>query len=119
MTLNSIRIYCTGKKGVYEDFPFGNEVLVMKVGSKMFALINITHKPLSMNLKCEPYLAMILREKYPAVSPGYHMNKAHWNTVIINAGIPDKEIKTMIDISYDLVFKGLNKKEKDRIILSN
>jgi predicted DNA-binding protein (MmcQ/YjbR family) len=115
MTFNSIKKYCLSKKGSYEDYPFDEETLVIKTGSKMFALMNIYEKPVSINLKCEPILAMNLRDMYAAVTPGYHMNKIHWNTVLIDGSIPDKEIKSMIDHSYELVFKSLKISERSKI----
>ncbi len=115
VTLEKIRKYCAAKKGVAEDFPFDLTTLVFKVGGKMFALTDITPGPLSINLKCEPGLAVMLRSRYEQVTPGYHMNKKHWNTVLIDGAIPEKEIWMMIDHSYELVFKGLKKAERERI----
>lgn len=109
--------YCLKKKGVYEDFPFDDETLVFKVGSKMFALTNINDQKLKVNLKCDPLMAEDFRREYEAIKPGYHMNKVHWNTVEIDGTIDDETIKMLIDISYDLVFKGLKKKEKEEILL--
>jgi len=97
------------KPGAIEDFPFDTVTLVAKVGGKMFALISTNAKPLSMNLKCDPARAVILRELYPAILPGYHMNKQHWNTLLLDDSIPDTEILSMIDDSYALVVKGLPK----------
>jgi predicted DNA-binding protein (MmcQ/YjbR family) len=113
MKLDSLRKYCLNKKGVSEDFPFGFDVLVMKVASKIFALIMIESKPLRMNLKCDPFLAMGLRERYPSVTPGYHMNKLHWNTVILDGSIPRKEVLSMLDHSYELVAGKLKKSERE------
>ncbi|MBC2578887.1 MmcQ/YjbR family DNA-binding protein [Clostridium sp. DJ247] len=116
MNLQELKKYCLKKKGVYEDFPFDDETLVFKVGSKMFALTNIDEKELKVNLKCDPVMSQDLRRGYAAIKPGYHMNKTHWNTVEIDGSIDDKIIKTLIDISYDLVFKGLSKTEKKEIL---
>lgn len=116
MDLQELKNYCLNKKGVYEDFPFDDETLVLKVGSKMFALTNINEKDLNVNLKCDPIMSQDLRREYNAIKPGYHMNKTHWNTVEINGSIDDKTIKMLIDISYDLVFKGLKKKEREEIL---
>ncbi|MBI6872477.1 MmcQ/YjbR family DNA-binding protein [Clostridium aciditolerans] len=116
MDLQELKNYCLNKKGVYEDFPFDDETLVLKVGSKMFALTNINEKDLKVNLKCDPIMSQDLRREYNAIKPGYHMNKTHWNTVKINGSIDDKTIKMLIDISYDLVFKGLKKKEREEIL---
>ena len=115
MTLKSIRKYCNLKNGVEEDFPFDFTTLVFKVGGKMFALTDITPGVVSINLKCEPALAELLRSRYPQVAPGYHMNKKHWNTVLVDGAIPDREIKMMIDHSYELVLKGLTKALREKI----
>jgi predicted DNA-binding protein (MmcQ/YjbR family) len=112
MELESIRAYLLNKKGAFEDFPFGPEVMVFKVGGKIFALVFLQDSPLSINLKCDPDLAMHLREFYEAVQPGYHMNKKHWNTVFLDGSVPDDELLAMIDDSYDLVVKGLKKADK-------
>lgn len=115
MNLKQLRKYCTSKPGVSEDFPFDFETLVFKVGSKMFALTNIKSEDLRVNLKCDPLLAEQLRSTHKAIIPGYHMNKRHWNTVYLDGSIPEKEINRMIDHSYELVFKGLTKKEKENL----
>ncbi|HDP81364.1 MAG TPA: MmcQ/YjbR family DNA-binding protein [Spirochaetes bacterium] len=102
--LEEIRSYCASKPGAFEDFPFGPDVLVFKTGkNKIFGLIRLGTRPVLINLKCEPFLALELREKYDAVKPGYHMNKTHWNTVTVDGSIPDEEIIAMIDLSFDLV----------------
>jgi predicted DNA-binding protein (MmcQ/YjbR family) len=102
MNIETIREYCISKKGVTEGFPFGEDTLVFKKAGKIFALANLDGE-LSINLKCDPEYAIELREKYPAVKPGYHMNKTHWNTIILDGTIPDKEIFNWIDHSYDLI----------------
>jgi predicted DNA-binding protein (MmcQ/YjbR family) len=102
MDIVSIREYCISKKGVTESFPFGDDTLVFKKNGKIFALANL-EGDLSLNLKCDPAFALELREKYSAVLPGYHMNKKHWNTVNIDGTVPDTEILSWIDHSYDLV----------------
>ena len=112
MDLEKIRSYCLMKKGVTESLPFDEETPVYKVMGKMFLLSNLT-LPISINIKCDPELAVELREKYEAVSPGYHMNKVHWNTVILDGSITDKYIYEWIDLSYELIVKGLAKKERD------
>lgn len=116
MNLEGLKNYCLCKKGVYEHFPFDDETLVFKVGSKMFALTNINEKELKINLKCDPIMAQDLRREYVAIKPGYHMNKDHWNTVEVDGSMEDKIIEMLIDISYDLVFKGLRKKEREEIL---
>jgi predicted DNA-binding protein (MmcQ/YjbR family) len=107
MDLGEFREYCLAKPRVTEGTPFGETVLVFKVGGKMFALAALDELPTTVNLKCEPDLALDLRDRYEQVTPGYHMNKKHWNTVEIDAGIPDAELRKMIDHSYDLVAKSV------------
>ena len=111
MNIESFRTYCLNKKGVNEEFPFGEETLVLKVMGKMFALANVNNFT-SINLKCDPENAVELREKYAAVQPGYHMSKKHWNTVLIDGSIPDKLLRQWIDESYQLVVSGLTKTQK-------
>jgi predicted DNA-binding protein (MmcQ/YjbR family) len=105
-----LRDYCLRKKGVTEEFPFDSDTLVYKLMGKIFLLTGLQEKPLTMNLKCDPELAVELREKYPAVTPGYHMNKKHWNTVQDDGSIAQKELYKMIDHSYELVASALPKK---------
>jgi len=102
MDIESLRDYCIKKKRVTESFPFGDETLVFKAGEKIFALVNL-EGDLSVNLKCDPAYALEIRERYSSVTPGYHMNKKHWNTVMLDGTIPDKEIFSWIDHSYNLV----------------
>jgi predicted DNA-binding protein (MmcQ/YjbR family) len=102
MDIESLRDYCVTKKGVTESFPFGEDTLVFKAGEKIFALVNLDNE-LSINLKCEPSFALELRERYSSVTPGYHMNKKHWNTVMLDGTVPDKEIFSWVDHSYELV----------------
>ena len=106
MDIEAIRAYCLSRKGTDEGFPFGDTTLVIKVGGKIFILINLDGDP-SMNLKCDPDRAIELREENPAIIPGYHMNKRHWNTVILDGSLPKKLVIEMIDHSYDLVFQSL------------
>jgi predicted DNA-binding protein (MmcQ/YjbR family) len=109
MDLAQFREYCLSKPGATESTPFGPDVLVLKVGGKMFALATLDEVPTRVNLKSDPDLALELRDRYEQVTPGYHMNKKHWNTVEIEGGIPDAELRKMIDHSYDLVAKSLPK----------
>ena len=109
MTFHRFREYCLTKKAVSESFPFGEEVLVFKVMDKMFALCNVEQLPLSFNLKCDPARALELREQYEAVQPGYHMNKKHWNTVVVDGSLSDTELYELIDHSYHLVVARLPK----------
>jgi len=109
MDLADFREYCLRKTGASEETPFGPDVLVFKVGGKMFALAALDEVPTTVNLKCNPDLALDLRDRYEQVRPGYHMNKKHWNTVEIDGGIPAGELRRMIDHSYELVMKSLPK----------
>jgi len=104
MNIESLREYCISKKDVTESFPFGDDTLVFKTQGRIFALANL-EGDLSVNLKCDPGLAIELRERYSSVMPGYHMNKKHWNTVRIDGSVPDRELFSWIDHSYDLVSK--------------
>lgn len=107
MDFAALRKYLAAKPGAVEDFPFDTVTLVFKVGGKMYALVATDEEPLRMNLKCDPLKAQVLREYYPSVRPGYHMNKRHWNTVVLDGSIPDAELRSMIDDSYALVVRGL------------
>ena len=114
MDLESFREYCLKKPGATEGTPFGETALVFKVSGKMFALAALDEVRARVNLKCDPDLALELRDRYEQVRPGYHMNKKHWNTVEIETGIPDAELRKMIDHSYDLVAKSLPKSTAKR-----
>jgi len=116
MHVEDLRAYCIFKKGVEESFPFGNETLVLKVGGKIFLLVAIEAKPLQFNAKCDPALAVQLRERYSFVIPGYHMNKTHWNTIICDTTVSQKLIFEWIDNSYNLVLNSLPKKMKDALL---
>jgi predicted DNA-binding protein (MmcQ/YjbR family) len=97
------REYCLGKARVSEGTPFGGDTLVFKVEGKMFALLSLDDVPPRANLKCDPDRALELRDRYEQVLPGYHMNKKHWNTVILDGAIPTSTIVEMIDHSYNLI----------------
>jgi predicted DNA-binding protein (MmcQ/YjbR family) len=114
MDLESFREYCLTKTGATEGAPFGETVVVFKVGGKMFALAALDEVPATVNLKCDPDLALELRDRYEQVRPGYHMNKKHWNTVELGTGIPDPEIRKMIDHSYELVVQSLPRNQRER-----
>ena len=109
MDLAQFREYCLSKSHTTEGTPFGPDVLVFKVGGKMFALAALDEMPTTANLKCDPDWALDLRDRYEEVRPGYHMNKKHWNTVEIEGTIPDAQLRKMIDHSYELVVKSLPK----------
>ncbi len=109
MNIEKIREYCNSKPGVTEGFPFNDTALVFKVRGKMFALLDLSVNSRGISLKCDPELALELREQYPEVTPAYHFNKEHWNTVVIDGTIRDKLIFSWIDNSYDLVVQKLPK----------
>jgi len=106
MNIESIREYILQKPSVTEGFPFGEDTLVFKVNDKIFFLAGLNSLPLQFNVKCDPEKAIELREEFPdAVLPGYHMNKKHWNTIIVDGRLSAKQLKEMIDDSYNLVGK--------------
>jgi len=111
MTIQEIQEYSLTKTGAYEDHPFGPEPTVIKVATKIFAIIGVD----SISLKCEPFTADHLRQMYLAVKPGYHLNKQHWNSISIDGTVPNDELKWMVDHSYELVSKSLNKVLKKQI----
>lgn len=110
-SINVAKRYVLGKPEAIEDYPFGPDVAVFKVKNKMFATVARSGDIWAMNLKCDPVEAQMLRDVFEAVIPGYHMNKAHWNTIIFDGSIPPGEIERMIDNSYALVVRGLKKIE--------
>jgi predicted DNA-binding protein (MmcQ/YjbR family) len=114
LNLEELREYCLQKPGVTEGLPFGEDTLVFKVGEKLFLLTSISLGN-QFNAKCDPGLAIELRERYPEVRPGYHMNKKLWNTVMMNGSLTKKQLCEMIDHSYDQVFKGLPKKVQEEV----
>ncbi|MEP4077482.1 MmcQ/YjbR family DNA-binding protein [Haloferula sp.] len=104
--------YCLSKEAADESTPFGPEVLAYKVAGKIFALTNPSDVPSRINLKCNPGYAVELREEYEAITPGYHMNKKHWNTVTLNDSVPSVLIRELIDLSYRLVVASLPKSKQ-------
>lgn len=112
MNIEDFRTYCLNKKGVTEDTPFDEVTLVFKVMGKMFTLTSLD-KSFSINLKCDPLEAIELRDRYPAVKPGYHMNKKHWNTIMIDGSVSDSLLKEWLDNSYNLVVNKLTKSQKE------
>jgi predicted DNA-binding protein (MmcQ/YjbR family) len=119
MNIEQYYEYCLAKKGVTEHFPFDEETLVFKVGGKMFALTSLKqweNGTPSLNLKCDPELALELRANFEAVQPGYHMSKLHWNTVQLNSDVSDKMLCELIADSYDLIYKRLTKKIQNEIL---
>jgi predicted DNA-binding protein (MmcQ/YjbR family) len=111
--LEDIRAHCLAKPGVTEDFPFDEDTLVFRVINKLFLLTNLEKLPPAINLKCDPELALELRERYDAVRPGFHMNKKHWNTIVLDGSIPARLVYEWIDHSYELVVKGLKRSERE------
>ena len=107
MTAEELRDHCLSFNGAEETFPFNPETSVFKVEGKMFALSQFGAESLRVSLKCEPELADALRRAYAAVIPGYHLNKRHWNTVIIDGSLPEETVRDMIEDSYDLVVSKL------------
>src|SRR5450631_3453638 len=112
MNIESLREYCLSKPGVEETLPFGPDTLVYKVGGKAFLLMGLDSEELRFNVKCDPEKALELREDFSCVLPGFHMNKKHWNTIVVDGSVPIKQIKEWIDWSYELVI-GKNKRQKD------
>jgi predicted DNA-binding protein (MmcQ/YjbR family) len=114
INIEELREYCLNKKGVTEDMPFWDDTLVFRVMDKIFVLANLEGE-LHINLKCEPGRANELREEYPAIIPGYHMNKQHWNTLIMDGSLSRELIISLIDHSYDLVVQSLSKGKKEEL----
>lgn len=116
MYIDEFLEYCISKPGVEETFPFDEDTLVMKVMGKMWALTSLSSEPFRINLKCDPERAQILREEHEEILPGWHMNKKHWNTVVVGEGLLKRSlILDLIDHSYELVVKGLTKKKKKEL----
>jgi len=116
MNIETLREYCLSKKAVTEDFPFGEDTLVFRVLNKIFLLVSLSSNPLQFNAKCDPDKAIELRDQYDAVQPGYHMNKKHWNTIIMNGSLSNAQLKEMIDDSYNLIVQSLPKKERENLL---
>ncbi len=114
MTFEELTAYCAKKKGVTYDTPFGPDVMVFRVQGKMFALAPIDVFE-TMNLKCDPERAIELRERYDAITPGYHMNKQHWNTIDVRRSLPEKLLRELIDHSYELVWDSLPRKIREEL----
>ena len=112
MKKEKVRNYFLSCPESYEDFPFGEEITIFKVKNKWFGLLVEREGNLQINLKCDPDEALILRDLFKSVLPGYHMNKKHWNTVILDESIPEKEIEAMIYSSYVLIVEKLKKKDR-------
>lgn len=113
MNIEEIRVYAIVKPDVEEGFPFGESTLVFKVGGKVFLLVSLDAQPVQFNVKCNPEKAIELRDEFASVLPGYHMNKKHWNTVIVDNSLNNRQIKEFIDHSYELVKPKPTKRKKD------
>jgi predicted DNA-binding protein (MmcQ/YjbR family) len=110
-----LRRWCLAQSGTIEDFPFGPNVSVFKVAGKMFALSMLERTPLEVSVKCEPDLAVALRDSYSGIRPGYHLNKRHWNTITLDGSLPDLLVRDLIEDSYDLVVSALPKRTRDQL----
>lgn len=117
MDIEQLRDYCLSKKGVEETLPFGPDTLVYKVGGKVFLLTGLDAEQLRFNVKCDPDNAIELREEFSCVLPGYHMNKKHWNTIVVDGSVSTKQLKEWIDHSYALVVSSLPKKTREELNL--
>ncbi|MFL5820140.1 MAG: MmcQ/YjbR family DNA-binding protein [Solirubrobacteraceae bacterium] len=115
MTADELRAWCLSMPSAREEFPFAEGMSVFKVEGKMFALSRLAADPLQVSLKCEPELAEQLRLTHPAIRPGYHLNKRHWNTVTVDGSLEDRMVFDMIEDSYDLVVDGLPRAARNRL----
>ena len=115
MNAAQLRRWCLAQPGAVEEFPFTPEHSVFKVAGKMFALSALDRTPLEVSVKCEPELALQLRETYAAIRPGYHLNKRHWNTVTLDGSLPDKLVRDLVEDSYDLVVSALPKRTRKEL----
>ena len=117
MTLSLAELidHFAGHPGATDGYPFGPGALVFKVGGKMFGLVAEDARPLTVSLKCDPDLGLELRAQYPAVQPGYHLNKRHWNTITLDGSVPVDELAELIDHSFQLVVAGLPRSERDAL----
>jgi predicted DNA-binding protein (MmcQ/YjbR family) len=115
MDAAELRAWCLRQGGAIEDFPFGPESSVFKVAGKMFALSALERSPLEVSVKCEPDLAVALRDSYPAIRAGYHLNKRHWNTVTLDGSLPDQLVRDLVEDSYDLVVSALPRRVREQL----
>ena len=115
MTRDDVLAFCSTMASAAEDYPFGDDVAVFKVGGKMFALVMLDGEPGFVNLKCDPDLALELRARYAAIRPGYHANKRHWNSVDLDGSIEGDELQEMIEHSYALIVNALPRADRARI----
>jgi predicted DNA-binding protein (MmcQ/YjbR family) len=115
MDATALRRWCLRHPGAVEEFPFGPETSVFKVAGKIFALSGLERTPLQVSVKCEPELAVDLRNSYPAIRPGYHLNKRHWNTITLDGSLPDQLVRDLIEDSYDLIVSALPRRMREYI----
>jgi len=115
MNIEEIREYCLSKKGVSEGFPFNETALVFKIADKMFALLDLSEENKGLSLKCDPELAIELREHYAEVTPAYHFNKKHWNGISLQSNLDQDLLKKWIDHSYQIVVLKLPKKVREEL----
>ena len=112
---SELRRWCLQQTGAIEEFPFGPETSVFKVAGKIFSLSALDRVPLEVSVKCEPELAVALRDSYPAIRAGYHLNKRHWNTIRLDGSLPDELVRDLIEDSYDLVVSALPKRVREQL----
>jgi predicted DNA-binding protein (MmcQ/YjbR family) len=115
MDSSDLRSWCLRQPGAIEEFPFGPEHSVFKVAGKMFALSALERAPLEVSVKCEPELAVGLRETHPAIRPGYHLNKRHWITITLDGSLRDQLVRELIEDSYDLIVSALPKQIREQL----
>jgi predicted DNA-binding protein (MmcQ/YjbR family) len=112
MTPDQLKAFCLDLNGAEETFPFNPETSVFKVGGKVFAISALDSEPLQVSLKCDPDLAVRLRAEHPAITPGWHLNKRHWNTVVLDGTVPQRLVDEMIEDSYDLIVAQLPRRQQ-------
>ena len=115
MNPETIKAYCLTRAGTTEEYPFDPETMVFKVLGKMYALVSLDENPSRINLKCDPAQVPVLRAMHESIQPGYHMNKEHWNTIILDGSLPEQLVWRLIDESYDLVVAGLPKAKRESL----
>ncbi len=116
MNIEQLRTYCMSKPGASEDFPFDETTLCFRVAGKIFAITDLSAERFQVNLKCEPAYALELRERYPEVQPGWHMNKKHWNTVDFEGRLGEALLRHLIDHSYEQVVKALSRSQRSALL---
>ena len=119
MLAEEVRQHLLNRPEAWEDYPFGDDVAVFKIGKKMFATLGFEAGVARINLKCAPEEALFLRDMFEAIRPGYHMNKNHWNTVLLDGSIPRSELERMMDASFTLVVRSMSRAERQHLILTH